>query len=155
MKIELTSDITGQKYTGETYEAALENLQKAEKEFAEAKQLEEEKNKALTVEKKNLCKEIEDCKAAITQARDARKELENSIQKEYDKLIKNYSESYKKLKEDEINARRAYINKLQEYEDKYSRSYTLKLSGEDARKEFNRYMEEFNSIWNSFFRFPF
>ena len=155
MKIELTSDLTGQKYTGETYEAALEALNKAEKEFEESKQKEEEKSKALVAEKKNLCKEIEDCKDAIAKAREARKELETTIQNEYDELIKKHTEAYKKLRADEIDARRAYIQKLQEYEDKYSRAYTLRLTGKDAEREFNRYMDEFNSIWNSFFKFPF
>ena len=155
MKVELTSDITGQKYTGDSYESALESLKKAEQEFAETKQKEEEKSKALAVEKKNLCKEIDECKSAVTKAEESYKEIKTNLQKEYDELIKKYSEVLREAKETEYKARKEYAKKLVDYENKYGRCYTQILRGKDAEMEIDRFIKEFNSAWDSFFRFPF
>ena len=165
MKIELTSEVTGKKYTGENYNELLAQMSKDDAEFHEAeakrfqKEVEEKAEKAKAIqkvdaEKRELCKTIEVAKKDIENARENRIAKEKEAQEYINKAIQNVQEGLKKARQDELECRKKYADLLDEYERKYNRSYTRFLTGKEAEEEFNKFLKEFNDfLWpfSSFF----
>ena len=153
MKIEITSDITGKKYAGENYENVLKEMQTDEAAFTEKEQKKAEAQKALVNEKKELCRAIDAARKEVTDAKDARIDLEKAIRQEVREVVEKKKADWDKAKQREIEAHKAYADALNAYENKCHKDYTKILTGKEAEREMNRVLNELACFWDNFFSF--
>lgn len=115
----------------------------------EQKRLREEKEKAISKDKKELSQKIEDAdkalEAAYEQYKVAKEECKNIVEEQRAE-ISEITDKAEKLVSD---AYKAKVNALSEFTKKYG-AYTKKLSGEDASKAFdseNLFCRLFPWLW--------
>lgn len=176
MKVTLTSDVTKKEYSGDEFESVLAEMKSDEEKFlkeAEKQKLEEEKslakaeqNKALTAQKKELCQKIDQSFKNIEsaeqrydkiyeEAQKAVKEARAEAEKIVNKAIADGREKLRNQNDEIVKAQKEHQSLILEYKNSFGRPYTkiYELSDEEAKKEYERMIHHFNTLFDTWFPF--
>lgn len=135
--------------TNKTYDS-VEDCEKAEKEFNDAKEKEKELAISVSKEKKELAKAVEETETALNAEyenySEAKKQAEEILKKANDEATELLTKAREKVRQ----AEQAKYQAISNFNKKFG-VYTKSYRGDDARRELERSIGWINDVFNSFF----